>query len=330
MSELDHWHPVLLARELRDSPARARLCGEDLVLFRAGEGVAALPDRCGHRAMRLSEGRVRDGRIECPYHGWQWDREGLGRVPATPRHCPKMQSFEAIVRDGAVWVRRRGASPRFPVLDVAGWWCFGRHRARVNAPLELVLDNFIEVEHTPTTHLVLGYAPESMPSIETRVTLRDDEVEVYNRGRQKHLPAPLRALLELRDDDDFVDHWITRFSPVYTVYEQYHLPRGGDAPRPARLRVAVFFNPVDEGTTELVVLGYSCLPPWGRGGANALAFPLVRALLVEELRRDKVMIEALADKGPQLRGALLGRFDKPLIAARERIERIYRRGQTTR
>lgn len=324
MSELDHWHPVLLARELRDAPRAVTLCGEDLVVFRTEHGVGALPDRCGHRAMRLSEGTVCEGRVRCPYHGWSWDAEGVGQVPATPRHRPVMPSFDAVERDGAVWVRRRGSTSRFPRVEVDGWWCFARHRVRVEAPLELVLDNFIEVEHTPTTHLVLGYALDRMADVKTETSVRDDEVEVYNRGPQKPLPAPLRSLLELQADDHFVDHWVTRFSPVHTVYEQYHLSAGGDARRPARLRIAVFFNPVSARSTELVVFGHASEPPWGRAGLNAVALPLVRALLVEEVRRDKVMIERLADMDPSLKGASLGRFDKALMACRARIARLYR------
>lgn len=324
MSALDHWHPVLLSRELRDAPRAVRLDGRELVVFRTRDGVAALPDRCGHRAMRLSEGRVCEGRLTCPYHGWQWDADGVGRVPASPRHRPTMESLAAVERDGAVWVCRRGASPRYPKLEVEGWWCFARHRVRVEAPLELVLDNFIEVEHTPTTHLVLGYALDAMPEVRTETTLTDDAVEVYNEGRQRPLPGALRAMLELQRDDLFVDHWVTRFSPIYTVYEQYHVDPATRAARPTRLRIAVFFNPVDEARTELVVLGYVSQPPWGRGGLNAVAFPLVRALLLEEVRRDKVMIESLADLRPSLQGASLGRFDKALVASRARIARIYR------
>lgn len=326
MSALDHWHPARLSRELRGAPVGVTLCGEELVLFRSGDAVAALPDRCGHRGMRLSEGRVVEGRVECPYHGWQWDRDGAGRVPATPKQCPRMDAFEAVERDGAVWVRRAGAATAFPTFDVNGWWCFGRLRARVEAPLELVLDNFIEVEHTPTTHLVLGYSLDAMSVVETRATVSDDAVEVFNKGPQKPLPAPLRALLELQPGDHFIDRWTTRFSPVFSVYDQYHVDPATGATRPARLRIAVFFNPVDAGATELVVLGYASQPPWGRGGLNALAFPLVRALLAEEIRRDKVMIERLADRRTDLRGASLGRFDKALVASRERIARIYRGG----
>ncbi|MFO0626712.1 MAG: Rieske 2Fe-2S domain-containing protein [Polyangiales bacterium] len=324
MSALDHWHPVLLSRELRQTPRAVRLDGHDLVVFRTGDGVGALPDRCGHRAMRLSEGRVCEGRLTCPYHGWQWDAEGVGRVPANPKHRPTMPSFAAVERDGAVWIAQRDAHPRFPKLEVEGWWCFARHRVRVEAPLELVLDNFIEVEHTPTTHLVLGYALDAMPDVRVETTLTDDAVEVYNEGRQRALPGPLRAMLELQANDHFVDHWVTRFSPVYTVYEQYHVDPTSRVTRPTRLRIAVFFNPVDEARTELVVLGYVSQPPWGRRGLNAVAFPLVRALLLEEVRRDKVMIERLADLRPSLKGAALGRFDKALVASRARIARIYR------
>ena len=35
MTPLDHWHPVLCSKTLRDRPVGVRLHGENLVLFRA-------------------------------------------------------------------------------------------------------------------------------------------------------------------------------------------------------------------------------------------------------------------------------------------------------
>jgi phenylpropionate dioxygenase-like ring-hydroxylating dioxygenase large terminal subunit len=51
-----------------------------LVLFRSQGRAAALLDRCPHRNVPLSLGRVlADGRLECAYHGWQFDYEGVCR-----------------------------------------------------------------------------------------------------------------------------------------------------------------------------------------------------------------------------------------------------------
>ena len=49
-----------------------------LVVFRGRAGApAALVDRCPHRNVPLSEGRVTaEGTLECRYHGWQFDQHG--------------------------------------------------------------------------------------------------------------------------------------------------------------------------------------------------------------------------------------------------------------
>src|SRR6185369_15236278 len=89
MAELDHWHPVLDSEELRDAPVPALVAGREIVVFRTREGgLGALPDRCPHRGMRLSLGRVERGCLVCPYHGWRWAPDGTGESPGNPRLKP--------------------------------------------------------------------------------------------------------------------------------------------------------------------------------------------------------------------------------------------------
>lgn len=81
------WTIVGLARDLkRDAPLAMRVAGERVVFFRdAGGKACALIDRCPHRGVALSLGRVEKGVIECPFHGWRFD--GAGRnchVPWNP------------------------------------------------------------------------------------------------------------------------------------------------------------------------------------------------------------------------------------------------------
>ena len=81
------WTPVMLARRLKRKPVALTVASEPLVLFRGADGVpAALIDRCPHRGVRLSLGRVRvDGCIECPFHGWRFDGGGNNvHVPLNP------------------------------------------------------------------------------------------------------------------------------------------------------------------------------------------------------------------------------------------------------
>lgn len=81
------WTPLLLARQIGSRPVSVTLAGERLVLFREPNGhIGALLDRCPHRGASLSLGKVTpEGRIECPFHGWQFDCAGNNRhVPLNP------------------------------------------------------------------------------------------------------------------------------------------------------------------------------------------------------------------------------------------------------
>src|SRR6185369_4375428 len=88
---LRYFHPVASSLALHPGPARAEVLGRGFALFRDGSGsAAALADTCPHRFAPLSKGRVRpDGRLACPYHGWNFDAQGRGQSPSQPTlaHC---------------------------------------------------------------------------------------------------------------------------------------------------------------------------------------------------------------------------------------------------
>jgi phthalate 4,5-dioxygenase oxygenase subunit len=80
-----YWQPVALTEELaRDgAPIKARILGEELVLFRDDQGRPGLLGlHCSHRGTDLSYGRVEDGGLRCLYHGWLYDV--CGRVVEQP------------------------------------------------------------------------------------------------------------------------------------------------------------------------------------------------------------------------------------------------------
>jgi len=84
-----YWLPVLLAEELPHNdcpPVRVKLLGERLLAVRDSDGNYGLIDEfCAHRCVSLWFGRVEEGGIRCPYHGWKFDVNGqCMEVPSEP------------------------------------------------------------------------------------------------------------------------------------------------------------------------------------------------------------------------------------------------------
>lgn len=74
-----YWQPAALTEELpSDRPVKyIKLMGEDLVLFKDDQGRYGLVGRhCSHRGVDLCFGRLEDGGLRCPLHGWLFDIEG--------------------------------------------------------------------------------------------------------------------------------------------------------------------------------------------------------------------------------------------------------------
>lgn len=104
------WTPVALSARLKaGGPMGVKVAGEALVLFRDGEGRArAMVDRCPHRGVALSLGKVREGCLECPFHGWRFGGDGrVNHVPWNPdAKLPTLRAVTVPARElgGQVWV----------------------------------------------------------------------------------------------------------------------------------------------------------------------------------------------------------------------------------
>jgi phthalate 4,5-dioxygenase oxygenase subunit len=94
-----HWQPVCLSEEVSEpdgAPVKARLFGEDLVVFRDSDGqVGVMDEYCPHRRASLVFGRNEDGGLRCLYHGWKMDVAGnvleMASEPAASRMTEKVK-----------------------------------------------------------------------------------------------------------------------------------------------------------------------------------------------------------------------------------------------
>ncbi len=115
----DVWYLICSSAELKAKETQSLVInGTSLVLGRDEEGVVfCLRDLCPHRAVPLSEGTYDGKRIECCYHGWQFDRDGKCiAIPAMGENAGfdltsiRVQSLPVQERYGAVWVYYRPLS----------------------------------------------------------------------------------------------------------------------------------------------------------------------------------------------------------------------------
>ena len=84
------------------------LDGERIALFRSGDTVHAIGDRCSHADASLAEGDLFDGEVECPRHGSPFDlvTGKPGSLPATTA----VPVYPTTVRDGIVYLTIEGTS----------------------------------------------------------------------------------------------------------------------------------------------------------------------------------------------------------------------------
>jgi len=89
--------------------------GERVAVFRDGESYSAISNVCAHQAGPLGEGRIIDGCVTCPWHGYQYDAKS-GQSP--PPYSEKIPTYELRVEGGRLLVNPEALAPGTPVEPV--------------------------------------------------------------------------------------------------------------------------------------------------------------------------------------------------------------------
>ncbi len=107
----NHWYAVARSTEVTAQvPHGITLWERDIVLYRDPQGQPhALEDRCPHRHVKLSQGEIVQGELECVYHGWRFSPQGhcthvpyLGADQKLPT-CA-LRPYPIREQDGFIWI----------------------------------------------------------------------------------------------------------------------------------------------------------------------------------------------------------------------------------
>jgi 3-ketosteroid 9alpha-monooxygenase subunit A len=162
------WFPAMLSAELAPGEVKPlRYMGRDLVIWRGEDGRARMLDaHCRHLGAHMGHGgRVVGQLLECPFHAWRYDGEGVvtdipyaERIPPSlTRSCARQWPLTEANRMIWFWYHPDGAPPMweveaFPEAADPAWTDYEVHEWRVFGSLQNMAENAVDIAHFRYVH----------------------------------------------------------------------------------------------------------------------------------------------------------------------------------
>lgn len=325
------WYVAAFANEVSERLLARRILGAAVVFYRTRAGVpVALEDRCPHRSVPLSLGKVVDDTVRCTYHGIRIAADGACvRVPCQdtiPRRA-QVKTYPVADRHGFTWIWMGDAGlvdpktiPDVYCLDHPQWEaCTGYHH--IAADYRLMNDNLLDLSHESFLHdKTIGNEAVAEAPVTTQVG--EDEVRVH-RDILGCEPPPF--YVKATGFTEPINRWHTSIfqPPSYVLIENGSYPASGRREDALERRVVHLMTPETEkschyfwGVARQYELGNSELTRYIREG-TASTFDEDRDMLEAQQR-------ALDEAGAPPFSVALATDSGP-IQARRMLDRLIQR-----
>lgn len=223
----NYWYVAAWSDEVGRKPLGRVVLGDYLVLYRTEAGKAvALENRCPHRNLPLSEGRLVGDTLECGYHGMVFDCTGAcTHLPgeASPPHWARVRAYPVIERRGwvMVWMgdpdkADARAAPDYNVrLADPAWWHVKGH-INVKCGYRLILDNLLDLSHLAYVH---SSTTGNRALAEQATIAAETEGDRVRVTRWMSDIAPAKAFVDYAGYDGNIDRWqASEFMPPSYIY----------------------------------------------------------------------------------------------------------------
>ncbi len=312
----NQWYVVMDSTQVKDKPVGVTRMGEKLVFWRDGSGkVSCLRDFCAHRGANLSIGKVINGCLQCPFHGFEYNASGaVVAIPANGRKAPvperfKVHQYLTHEAHGLIWIWWGETPPadlkppRF-FEDLTDDFTFGRAYDPWDAHYSRVIENQLDVVHLPFVHHnTIGRGNKTVVNGPVVKWLGEDNflVHVFNTTDQGQKPKRADEIPE----------------PYPAFHLEFQYPNLWENHISKDVRVVAAFVPVDEAHMILYLRFYQRFMkiPLLRELINALAMPM-NVIIAHQDRRVVITQEP---KPSALRGGeQLVQGDSPIVEYRRR------------
>ena len=193
---LNNWFVACASKDLKAKPLGRMVFDIPVVIARLNGVSRAFLDRCPHRNVYLSRGKLVNDALKCPYHGWEFDHEGLcvrvpGLVGPSKHKTRALEPIDCLEVDGFIWVSvGNGPITNAPPIPSGSWkgrrhtffWC-----TQVQGDIANVIENFLDPTHTHFVHSGLIRRDKSRHCVTAVVRPKRNSVEVEypDEGKQK-------------------------------------------------------------------------------------------------------------------------------------------------
>lgn len=157
------WYVAARTAEVTRQPLARILLNEPVVLYRREDGSAvAFEDRCCHRHLPLSMGRIEGDNLRCGYHGLLFAPSGAcieipGQASVPPQ--AKVRAYPLVERYQWLWIWMGEPQKADPALIPDWWWADHAEWAftqpeqiYVKCNYQLIADNVLDVTHLAYVH----------------------------------------------------------------------------------------------------------------------------------------------------------------------------------
>lgn len=327
------WYVAAWSRELAGDPLAITVLGESIVLFRRRDGrAAALANQCPHRRLPLSMGRIRNGELECGYHGLTFDHTGTcTRAPCAERPPPRsdVRAYAIEERYGLLWIwmgvmAEADPSTIFPVEHWGDpeWGCNAGGSMEVACNYLHVADNLLDPSHVAWVHRS-SFGDAACEAEPLSVVTADDGVTV-SRWMRDVAVAPFYApFVKFTGHCDRKQQYEVRF-PALALIKAILAPAGtgGEGkvlpPETFVMHSYNFMTPLDANRTRYYWFQTRNFAPGDEAVSEAMN-EAVRAAFAE----DRVILEAVhRGMGDESFPGVAMPIDRGPIQFRRRLARL--------
>jgi vanillate O-demethylase monooxygenase subunit len=285
----NYWYVAASADEVQNKPLGRIILGEPVVFYRLQDGTpVALEDRCAHRHLPLSMGKLVGDTLQCHYHGLRYDKTGVcvrvpgqDMIPSTAR----VKSYPVAERYKWLWIWMGDPALADPAkitdfhwLDDPNWGAKGQY-LHVDANWQLIVDNLLDLTHLAFVHETTIGNSALVDNAAVKVQRTPETVTVTRWIIDA--PAP-PTFVKAGGFTANVDRWqIINFSPpAFLRLDVGATPTGTGAPEGRRVGGIEMWNlnaitPETESTSHYF---------WGQAHSFDVGNPKTTDMLVEQIR----------------------------------------------
>ncbi len=322
----NQWYVVLETKELKKiKPLKIRRFNEDLAIWRNDDKtISCIHDKCCHRGASLSCGKTIQGELECPFHGFLYDKNGkVTSIPANGKNTKVpdsmgVKSYEVYEDFGFIWLwygdKEKINTKPFFFTELKDF-SYSSFKDNWAVHYTRAIENQLDVVHLPFVHkTTIGKGNKTI--VNGPVVERDGDLitfyvnNIIDDGKTKSLKPD-----EIKNYKDF-------------FHLQFHFPNIWQNYISDKIRATAAFVPVDDENSIIYIRYYQRLTK----------IPIVKHLVnyigkvfsVIILRQDKRVVVTQIPKKTTLKmdeKLIVG--DKPIIEYRKHRDELIEQNKVT-